>query len=122
MAHFAELDHNNVVLRVIVVDNRDTSTPNGTEKESIGIAHCEKIFGGRWVQTSYNSSFRKRYAGQGMIYREDIDAFISPSPFPSWTYDVEKDTWVAPVPKPEGNYEWNETNGSWDPISPPAEE
>jgi len=122
MAHFAELDHNNVVLRVIVVDNRDTSTPNGTEKESIGAAFCERLFGGRWVQTSYNASFRKRYAGQGMIYHEGADAFISPSPYPSWTLNFETAEWIPPVPKPDGLYEWNETNGSWDPISPPAEE
>jgi hypothetical protein len=122
MAHFAELDHNNVVLRVIVVDNRDTSTPNGTEKESIGAAHCEKIFGGRWVQTSYNGNFRKRYAGPGMIYHEGTDAFINPSPFPSWTLDLETANWVAPVPKPEGDYEWNETTGAWDPVSPPTQE
>lgn len=122
MAHFAELDQNNIVLRVIVVDNKDICTPDGTEKESIGIAHCEKIFGGRWVQTSYNASFRKRYAGQGMIYHEGADVFISPSPYPSWTYDVEKDTWVAPVPKPEGDYVWNEADGAWNPAPPPREE
>jgi hypothetical protein len=126
MAHFAELDHNNVVLRVIVVDNRDTSTPNGTEKESIGAAFCERLFGGRWVQTSYNGNFRKRYAGQGMIYHEGADAFIPPSPFPSWTLDLGTADWVAPVPKPDGNYVWNETDGVWDPapdpVSPPTEE
>lgn len=119
MAHFAELDHNNVVLRVIVVDNRDTSTPNGTEKESIGVAFCERLFGGRWVQTSYNGKIRKRYAGAGMIYHEGTDAFISPSPFPSWTLDSETATWVPPVPKPtEGDYAWNEAEQKWDPVTP----
>lgn len=118
MAHFAELDQNNVVLRVIVVDNKDTSTPNGTEKEYIGAAHCEKLFGGRWVQTSYNANFRKRYAGMGMIYREDIDAFIPPQPFASWTLDTQTADWVSPVPQPTegGPFVWNETSQSWDTV------
>jgi hypothetical protein len=114
MAHFAELDQNNVVLRVIVLNNRDTSMPDGIEKESIGVAFCERLFGGRWVQTSYNGKIRKRYAGTGMIYREDIDAFISPQPFPSWTLDTDKAEWVAPLPMPtDGNYEWSEEQQNW---------
>lgn len=76
MAHFAELDSNNKVLRVVVVANRDTSDANGVEKESIGIAHCEKLFGGKWVQTSYNGSFRGCYAGIGMKYDEATDTFV----------------------------------------------
>lgn len=76
MAHFAELDSNNKVLRVVVVANRDTSDANGVEKESIGIAHCEKLFGGTWVQTSYNGSFRGCYAGIGMKYDEATDTFV----------------------------------------------
>ena len=122
MAHFAELDHNNVVLRVIVVDNRDTSTPNGTEKESIGAAFCERNFGGRWVQTSYNANFRKRYAGTGMIYHEGADVFTYPCIYPSWTYNAGTDVWDPPIPKPDGDYEWNESTGAWDPIPPPTEE
>lgn len=119
MAHFAELDHNNVVLRVIVVDNRDTSTPNGTEKESIGVAFCERLFGGRWVQTSYNGNIRKRYAGPGMYYSEELDEFMIPKPFPSWTLDSETASWAAPVPKPtEGDYTWNEAEQKWDPVTP----
>ena len=118
MAHFAELDQNNVVLRVIVVDNKDTSTPNGTEKEYIGAAHCEKLFGGRWIQTSYNSKFRKRYAGTGMTYHEDIDAFVPPKPFSSWTLNSTTADWEAPVPMPDDGklYNWNEETQSWDLI------
>ena len=71
MAHFAELDANNVVLRVIVVDNKDTSDVNGVEKEYIGAAFCEKLFGGTWKQTSYNGNFRKNYAGIGYTYYAD---------------------------------------------------
>ena len=65
MAHFAELDSNNVVLRVIVVDNKDTADAAGVEKEHIGAAFCERLLGGRWVQTSYNGNKRKNYAGIG---------------------------------------------------------
>ena len=80
MAHFAELDSNNKVLRVVVVANRDTSDASGVEKESIGIAHCEKLFGGKWVQTSYNGNFRGCYAGIGMKYDEATDTFIVDAP------------------------------------------
>ena len=117
MAHFAELDANNVVLRVIVVGNKDTSDANGVEKESIGQAFCERLFGGNWVQTSYNGNFRKRYAGIGYTYRPDLDAFISPQPFPSWTLDANAD-WQAPVPMPDDGkmYAWDEEKQEWWPI------
>lgn len=114
MAHFAQLDGNNVVVRVIVVDNQDTTDATGIEKEYIGKAHCEKIYGGTWVQTSYNGSIRKRFAGIGMVYNDQIDAFISRQPFPSWTLDSNTATWVPPVPLPtDGNYVWDETIKAW---------
>lgn len=117
MAHFAELDANNVVKRVIVVENKDCCDANGVEKESIGIAHCEWLLGGRWVQTSYNGSMRKRYAGVGMIYNEELDAFIGPQPFPSWTLNSETADWEAPTPRPaEGDWEWDEATTSWKEI------
>ena len=115
MAHFAEIDENNVVLRVIVVDNRDTSDANGVEKEHIGAAHCEKLLGGTWKKTSYNGNIRKRYAGIGMIYNEALDAFIPPKPFPSWTLNNETADWEAPVPQPTDgkNYTWVESLLEW---------
>ena len=121
MAHFAELDENNVVLRVIVVNTKDNSTADGIEKESIGRAFCESLFGGRWVQTSYNGNMRKRYAGIGYTYNESLDAFITPQPFPSWSLDESTADWVAPVPMPTDGkiYTWNETTGSWDVFEPP---
>jgi hypothetical protein len=79
MAHFAELDSNNVVLRVIVVDNKDTSDAFGTEKEYIGAAFCERILGGRWVQTSYNGNMRGKYAGIGDTYDAANNVFVSPA-------------------------------------------
>lgn len=114
MAHFAELDDNNVVKRVIVVATKDNSDANGVEKESIGRAFCERLFGGNWVQTSYNGNIRKRYAGIGYTYRADLDAFIAPQPFPSWSLDANAD-WQAPVPMPQDGkmYSWDEATLSW---------
>lgn len=115
MAHFAELDANNVVLRVIVVDNKDTSDVNGVEKEYIGAAFCEKLFGGTWKQTSYNGNFRKNYAGIGYTYHADIDAFVPPQPYPSWTLNADAN-WQAPVAMPTDGerYSWNESAQAWE--------
>jgi hypothetical protein len=95
MAHFAELDENNVVLRVVVVDNKDTSDANGVEKEHIGAAFCERLFGGRWVQTSYNGKFRKRFAGKGMVYLPEYDQFALPNPG-DLEYNPETGEWGVP--------------------------
>lgn len=114
MAHFCELDGNNVVTRVIVVANKDTADANGNEVESIGVAFCQKLFGGNWKQTSYNGSIRKNYAGIGYSYDAGRDAFISPQPYPSWVLDENAD-WEAPVPMPndEKMYSWDESTQSW---------
>jgi len=114
MAHFAELDENNVVKRVIVVDNKDTSDANGNEVESIGVAFCQKLLGGNWKQTSYNGNIRKNYAGIGYAYRADIDAFVAPQPYPSWTLDANAQ-WQAPVPMPTDGkmYSWDEAAQAW---------
>jgi hypothetical protein len=79
MAHFAELDENNIVLRVIVVSNNELLV-DGVEQESKGIAFCQEIWGGRWIQTSYNNNTRKNYAGIGYTYDAQRDAFIEPKP------------------------------------------
>lgn len=126
MAHFAQLDENNVVLQVIVVDNKDTADVNGVEKESIGIAFCEKLLGGTWKQTSYNASFRKNYAGIGYSYNADIDAFVPPKPYDSWVLNEETAQWESPVPYPEDVgtpeepklYTWNEETQEWDLVVP----
>ena len=114
MAHFAELDDNNIVKRVIVVATKDNSDANGVEKESIGRAFCERLFGGNWVQTSYNGNIRKRYAGIGYSYDPALDAFIAPQPYPSWTLDDNAD-WQAPVPMPSDGqmYAWDEDAQAW---------
>lgn len=120
MAHFAELDQNNVVLRVIVVANADTSDAFGVEKEHIGAAFCERLLGGNWKQTSYHGSFRKNFAGIGYIYDEALDAFVPPKPYPSWTIDPNTATWVAPVAKPQDgkHYTWDEATLSWVEMEP----
>lgn len=120
MAHFAELDNNDIVLRVIVVSNADTSTPDGTEVESIGVAFCQRLFGGNWRQTSYNNKFRVRYAGIGYSYNTQLDAFIPPKPYPSWVLNNTTADWEAPVPYPTDGkvYFWDEGTLSWQLVEP----
>lgn len=119
MAHFAQLDENNVVTQVIVVSNKDTADANGVEKEYIGAAFCEKLFGGVWKQTSYNGNFRKRYAGIGFTYNAALDAFVAPKPHASWLLNNTTADWEAPVAKPDDgkNYVWNESTLSWDEMT-----
>jgi len=118
MAHFAELDQQNTVKRVIVVNNSELLDDNGNEVEQKGIDFCNSLFGGTWVQTSYNANFRKHFAGQGYRYNEDLDAFIPPQPYPSWLFDSETCTWSPPVAMPEDDkiYRWNEQSTSWDVV------
>ena len=99
MAHFAQLDENNVVTQVIVVSNDDTSDSNGVEVESIGVAFCQKLLGAdtNWKQTSYNSNMRVRYAGIGYSYNAELDAFVAPQPYASWTLDSDTADWVSPL-------------------------
>lgn len=114
MAHFAELDENNVVQRVIVVSDDDCKDQDGNETEVIGALFCHNMLGGRWVQTSYNHNIRKQYAGIGYSYNAEDDVFIAPQPFPSWSLDENHD-WQAPVAMPEeGRWQWNEETLSWD--------
>jgi hypothetical protein len=119
MAHFAQLNENNVVTQVIVVANKDTADANGVEKEHIGAAFCEKLLGGTWKQTSYNANFRKNYAGIGYTYDADRDAFIPPKPFNSWVLNEETCHWQAPTPMPDDGkvYSWNEETTSWVEVS-----
>jgi hypothetical protein len=120
VAHFAQLDEDNVVIKVVVIGNEDICDEDGNEVESIGVAFCQSLFGeGNWVQTSYNGTFRKRYAGVGYTYDADYDAFIPPKPFASWVFDEVKLNWAPPVPFPSdgGRYDWDEASGSWEAIA-----
>ena len=112
MAHFAELDSNNSVIRVVVVGNADTADADGNEVEAIGQQFCTDLFGGTWVQTSYNGNMRGRYAGIGYTYNAALDAFIVPQPFPSWTLDAGTTQWVPPTPVIPGYY-WDEDTLAW---------
>ena len=108
MAHWAEIDENNVVLRVTVGDNNDPDE---------GYQWLMDNLGGRWVQTSYNNNFRKQYAGIGFTYDELNDVFISPSPYPSWVLNTLFD-WVAPITMPtEGHWVWDEPSISWKEVN-----
>lgn len=78
MAHFAKINDNNAVEQVIVVNNEVLLDSEGVEQEALGAAFCEELFGGKWIQTSYNGNFRGRYAGVGMIYDPVADEFIAP--------------------------------------------
>jgi hypothetical protein len=114
MAHFAELDETNVVKQVIVVHNNELLTESGNESEAKGITFCQSLFGGNWVQTSYNGSIRKNFAGIGFIYDPVMNAFYAPQPYSSWTLD-ENARWQAPTPMPEDEkiYWWDEATLSW---------
>ena len=107
MAHFAELDNNNVVLRVVVVGNDCVPSDEHVDGET----WCINFFkGGTWKQTSYNHNFRKQYAGIGYTYDAAKNKFISPQPFDSWALDANDD-WQAPV-----TYPTITTYGSNDPL------
>lgn len=99
MAHFAELDANNIVLRVIVVSNDMLLDEQGQESEAVGIAFCHSLFGAdtNWIQTSYNGSFRKNYAGIDYTYDLTRNAFIAPQPEgDGWILDEETCQWRNP--------------------------
>jgi hypothetical protein len=115
MAHFAQLDENNIVVQVIV----------GVDEPHDGEAIYAETTGTVWKKTSYNTMggqhllggtpFRKNYAGIGYTYDPDRDAFIPPQPYPSWTLDEQTCQWTPPVPFPndEKQYFWNESTLSW---------
>jgi hypothetical protein len=116
MAHFAELNEDNIVQRVIVVDNQDCLDANNVESEEVGIEFCHNLLGGTWKQTSYNGNFRKNYAGNGYKYDTERDAFISPKPFNKWVLNEETCQWEAPVAYPDDDkfYVWNDNKGVWE--------
>jgi hypothetical protein len=115
MAHFAELDENNIVLRVHVVNDQDTQDSSGNEVESIGVAFCEATWGGRWIKTSYNHNIRGRYAGIDMVYDEERDVFTFPKEHDSFIWSEEFLVWIPPVPRPEElkPWVWNQSTESW---------
>lgn len=100
MAHFAELDENNLVLRVLVVNNDMMLDEQGQESEAVGIAFLKSLYGQdtRWLQTSYNNNFRKNYAGPGYTYDPVKDVFVYPKPpGENWVLDETTYTWYDPT-------------------------
>ena len=110
MAHFAQLDENNVVTQVIVVGNSDTADVNGVESENIGVAFCQSLLGAEtnWKQTSYNGNMRGNYAGIGMTFMTGVatlgvgstDVFVPQQPHASWTISTTEARWEAPLTEP----------------------
>jgi hypothetical protein len=111
MAHFAELDENDVVVRVLVV-------PDNQEHRGHEFLSGDLNLGGIWVQTSYNATIRKNFAGIGMTFDRKRDAFIGIKPYESWKLNEETCLWEAPTPYPTDGviYEWNETDTDWKAI------
>lgn len=119
MAHFAEIDNKNRVLRVVVVP--DEQEHRGSQYLSVDLG-----LGGDWIQTSYNHQFRKQFAGVGYIYDEINDVFVAPRPWASWVLNETFD-WMPPVPRPEDiideenhtstSWIWNEDIQNWEEIT-----
>tara|TARA_R100001143_G_C3265338_1_gene89649 strand:- start:7 stop:414 length:408 start_codon:yes stop_codon:yes gene_type:complete len=131
MAHFAELNDENKVLRVLAVHNNELDD-NGVESEAKGIQFLKTLFGQDtiWKQTSYNTfegvhhlggtPFRKNFASDNMTYDSGRDAFIVVKPFPSWTFNETTCSWDPPIPRPtftEGMVgyrdKWDEETQAW---------
>jgi hypothetical protein len=114
MAHFAEIDKNKTVLRVLVVDDNDTGGGD-LAQESIGIEYLKSALGSDWLQTSYNRNFRKNYAARGYEYDEERNAFILPCNYASWVLNEATCVWEPPIPYPdvEKHYVWDEDTLSW---------
>jgi hypothetical protein len=108
MAHFAEIDENNTVIRVLVVDN-------SLEHRGADFLANDLGLGGTWVQTSFNNKIRKQFAGVGFTYDPVNDVFILPKPYPSWSLDKNYD-WKPPIEQPVNNknYDWNELKQIWE--------
>ena len=117
MASFAKIGLNNKVIEVLSVNNEVLKDSNGVEQEVNGIDFLTKLTGWAiWKQTSYNGNIRKNFAGIGMTYDEDRDAFIAPKLYPSWILNETTCKWEAPVVYPNDGqrYNWNETIQNWE--------
>ena len=114
MAHFAQLNEDNLVIAVVVVNNSECLDANGEESEQVGIDYCTNLLGGRWIQTSFNGTFRKRFASIGYYYDLVRNAFIPPRPFLSWIFNEENCQWDPPIAQPtDALYSWDEKDQNW---------
>lgn len=116
MAHFAELNSDGIVVRVIAVHDSELMI-DGAESEQRGIDFCRSVYGKDtvWVQTSYSGKIRKNYAGVGYKYDADRDAYIPPKMFESWGLNEATARWEAATPHPQDgkSYDWNEEKKAW---------
>jgi len=112
MAHYAFLNSNNVVTEVITGKDETELLEGLTPEEWYG-----NFRGQTCIRTSYNARIRKHYAGIGMLYDPDLDAFYPPQPYPSWTLDADCN-WQPPTPRPDGDtfYTWNESTLEWETL------
>jgi hypothetical protein len=120
MAHFAKIDENNIVQQIIVVSNENCGNLDFPYSESIGQGFINSIgLDGNWKQTSYNATFRKRYAGLDDVYDESRDAFLPIKPFPSWVLNEETCLWNSPIERPTDGklYRWNEEILNWEELT-----
>jgi len=117
MAHFAQLDKNNIITNIIVVNNNELLDENGNEIEQKGIDLCQSIFGQdtKWIQTSIHGNFRKNYASLDGVYNKELNAFIAIKPYNSWILNETNCRWEAPLAYPiDGkDYRWNEETLTW---------
>jgi len=130
MAHFVEIDASNIVIRGLVLADKDTQDENGNEVESIGAKYLHDGLGGTWKRTSYNTyggvhslggtPFRKNYAGKGFTFDAARDAFYNPKPYDSWTLNEDTCQWDAPTAMPDDGkqYNWDEPNAQWTESNP----
>lgn len=123
MAHYAFLNSDNIVVKVITGVDEDViqidsdGTPVGGSSEAWELFYENQSWhsGLTCKRTSYNGNIRARYAGIGFVYRADIDQFVAPQPFPSWSLDDNYD-WQPPIPRPTDltkDYAWFEPNQQW---------
>ena len=116
MAHYAKIGVGNIVTKVHVLSN-EVLMKDGVENEQQGVEFLQNLYGNRdlYIQTSYNNSFRKNYAGEDYTYDQTRDAFIPPKPFPSWLLNEDTCRWDAPIPRPDDGkrYSWDEDTTSW---------
>jgi len=117
MAHFAELNADNIVQRVVVIANAVLDN-NGVETESQGITHLQSLYGADtvWKQCSYNNNMRFRFPAPGMYYDATKDGFYKPQPYDNWVWDDTLKKYIPPVAYPGDDdtlYTWDQANTQW---------
>lgn len=115
MQYFAELGLDNIILRVIAVNDENCKDENDNISEEVGAAWCRSELGGNWKLTDYNGVYRKNFAGIGMHYNTQLDAFIPIKEHDDWVFDEASGKWKPSTPMPDDgkSYEWNSIEKKW---------